>query len=161
MGIEAAYRGRGVGTALKKAQREQALHRGIDLIKWTFDPLESRNAYLNLEKLGVIIREYRVNHYGFTSSHLQRGMESDRLIVEWWLNRSRVPIGEESRRISIVDDVETLKDQDLDKAIQLQLRVRKEFEEHFKNGYMVAGFERLLDHSEYILSPVSGTDFEN
>ena len=71
-------------------QREEALARGIELIEWTFDPLEIKNAYLNIEKLGAIVRRYNINQYGITSSPLQGGLPSDRLIAEWWLKSKRV-----------------------------------------------------------------------
>ncbi len=58
------------------------------MIEWTFDPLEIKNAYLNIEKLGAIARRYNENQYGITSSPLQGGLPTDRLVAEWWLNRS-------------------------------------------------------------------------
>ena len=161
LGIENAYRGRGIGTALKKSQREHALERGIHLIEWTFDPLESKNAHLNLEKLGVVVRRYYVDHYGFTTSHLQRSMDSDRLMAEWWLERPRVEVEGETRRVRIPADIQAVKDRDLDEAIRIQQRVREEFRQYFDEGYMVVGFERRSDESEYLLRPIEGTDFEN
>jgi predicted GNAT superfamily acetyltransferase len=71
-------------------QREDALARGIELIEWTFDPLEIKNSYLNIERLGAIARRYTINQYGITSSPLQGGLPSDRLIAEWWLKSKRV-----------------------------------------------------------------------
>ena len=71
-------------------QREDALARGFELIEWTFDPLEIKNAYLNIEKLGAIARRYTVNQYGITSSPLQGGLPTDRLVAEWWLKSKRV-----------------------------------------------------------------------
>src|ERR1700727_26562 len=84
------YRNRGLGRRLKLLQREDALARGIELIEWTFDPLEIKNAYLNIEKLGAISQRYNINQYGITSSPLQGGLPSDRLIAEWWLKSKRV-----------------------------------------------------------------------
>jgi predicted GNAT superfamily acetyltransferase len=84
------YRNGGLGRRLKLLQREDALARGIELIEWTFDPLEIKNAYLNIEKLGAIARRYNINQYGITSSPLQGGLPSDRLIAEWWLKSKRV-----------------------------------------------------------------------
>ena len=75
---------------LKLFQREEALARGIELMEWTFDPLEIKNAYLNIEKLGAIARRYSVNQYGITTSPLQGGLPTDRLIAEWWMNSRRV-----------------------------------------------------------------------
>ncbi len=59
-------------------------------MEWTFDPLEIKNAYLNIERLGAIARRYHVNQYGLTSSPLQGGLPSDRLVAEWWLKSKRV-----------------------------------------------------------------------
>ena len=88
--MERHHRNGGLGRRLKLMQREDALARGIELIEWTFDPLEIKNAYLNLEKLGAIARRYNINQYGITSSPLQGGLPSDRLIAEWWLKSKRV-----------------------------------------------------------------------
>src|SRR5579863_9741912 len=78
-GVLGDYRDKGVGRALKLFQREEALGRGIRLIVWTFDPLELRNAYFNLNRLGAISRKYLPNHYGVTTSPLHRGLPTDRL----------------------------------------------------------------------------------
>lgn len=85
---EARYRG--VGYKLKLAQRAFALDQGIELITWTFDPLQSANAHFNFKKLGVLARRYEENYYGDMRDQLNRGIESDRLIVEWWLTSPRV-----------------------------------------------------------------------
>jgi predicted GNAT superfamily acetyltransferase len=84
------YRNRDIGLALKLRQREEALKEGIDLIEWTFDPLQSLNAHFNLSKLGVIVREYEENVYGHTSSPLHRGLPTDRFVAEWHLHSERV-----------------------------------------------------------------------
>jgi len=83
------HRDRGVGRLLKLLQREEALGRGIRLIEWTFDPLQSLNAHLNIAKLGVIVDSYRVDYYGETTSFLH-GTGTDRLWVTWSLNSERV-----------------------------------------------------------------------
>lgn len=90
LAVRKQYRNHGLGRRLKLFQREEALARGIELIEWTFDPLEIKNAYLNIEKLGAIARRYNINQYGITSSPLQGGLPSDRLIAEWWLKSRRV-----------------------------------------------------------------------
>ncbi len=79
------WRNKGVGRKLKLAQREDALLRGIELMEWTFDPLEIRNAHLNIARLGAIVRRYRRNFYGPSSSPLQGGLPTDRVVAEWWL----------------------------------------------------------------------------
>src|SRR5271156_3699257 len=90
LAVRKEHRNTGLGRRLKLLQREDALARGIELIEWTFDPLEIKNAYLNIEKLGAIARRYNINQYGITSSPLQGGLPSDRLIAEWWLKSMRV-----------------------------------------------------------------------
>src|SRR2546429_1725157 len=89
-GVASDYRDRGVGRLLKLFQREEEIGRGIRLIQWTFDPLELRNAHFNLNRLGAISRRYLANLYGVTTSPLHRGLETDRLLVEWHLDSARV-----------------------------------------------------------------------
>ncbi len=84
------FRRAGVGQLLKWEQRREALARGIKLIEWTFDPLEWKNAALNLNRLGAIARRYLPNIYGISSSPLHRGLPTDRLVAEWWLDSPRV-----------------------------------------------------------------------
>jgi chorismate synthase len=81
---------RGVGVRLKWAQREEALRRGLSLITWTYDPLQARNANLNLRRLGGTAVEYLSNFYGITTSALHHGLPTDRLLVRWDLNGERV-----------------------------------------------------------------------
>ncbi len=90
MGVRPECQNYGIGRKLKLAQREEALSRGIDLVEWTFDPLEVRNARINLELLGVICRTYLENVYGVSSSRLHGGLPTDRLVAEWHLNSARV-----------------------------------------------------------------------
>jgi predicted GNAT superfamily acetyltransferase len=90
LAVRKDYRNAGLGRRLKLLQREDALVHGVELIEWTFDPLEIKNAYLNIERLGAIARRYNINQYGITSSPLQGGLPSDRLIAEWWLKSKRV-----------------------------------------------------------------------
>jgi predicted GNAT superfamily acetyltransferase len=84
------WRSKGVGRRLKLAQRDEAISRGIALIEWTFDPLEIRNAHLNIARLGAIVRRYRRNFYGPSSSPLHGGLPTDRIFAEWWLKSDRV-----------------------------------------------------------------------
>ena len=90
MGVRPECQNYGIGRQLKLAQREEALSRGIELVEWTFDPLEVRNARINLELLGAICRTYLVNFYGVSSSRLHGGLPTDRLVAEWHLNSARV-----------------------------------------------------------------------
>lgn len=89
-GVQEEYRGSEIGFRLKRAQRQVALNRGIDHMVWTFDPLMSVNAYFNMHKLGTVARRYYVNYYGEMPDALNRGIESDRLEVDWWLRGPRI-----------------------------------------------------------------------
>jgi predicted GNAT superfamily acetyltransferase len=84
------YQQRGVGGRLKWAQREDAVARGVDLITWTYDPLQARNAHLNLRRLGAEAVEFLENFYGITTSSLHHGLPTDRLLVRWALNSEGV-----------------------------------------------------------------------
>ena len=84
------YRNFGLGRRLKLAQRDDAIARGFDLMEWTYDPLEIKNAHLNIARLGAISRRYQPDFYGPSSSPLQGGLPTDRLYAEWWLNSPRV-----------------------------------------------------------------------
>ena len=90
VGVIPEVRNRGIARALKLAQRDDALARGFDLMEWTFDPTEIKNAYINIAKLGAIVRRYQHNFYGPSSSPLQGGLPTDRVYAEWWLRSKRV-----------------------------------------------------------------------
>ena len=133
LAVSSSRRNSGIGTQLKFAQKEQALQRGIRLIEWTFDPMMSRNAYLNIEKLGVIVRRYYPSFYG---------KDRDRLVAEWWLDRQRPSLNGESRRVTIAADPEG--------AQSDRVRVREEFLTHIKDDFYVAGFQRHGETSDYV-----------
>ena len=90
MGVTAGAREQGLGRRLKLAQRTRALAMGLELIEWTFDPLQAINAHLNFARLGVVATTYAENIYGDSSSVLHRGTPTDRLIAEWWIQRPHV-----------------------------------------------------------------------
>jgi predicted GNAT superfamily acetyltransferase len=90
MGVLPEWRSRGVASALKWAQRGRAMAAGLPLITWTFDPLESANARLNMYKLGAVSRRYWRNIYGEHFGALNEGLPTDRLLVEWWIRGERV-----------------------------------------------------------------------
>lgn len=95
LGVATDARSAGVGRLLKLAQREATLAMGIDLVEWTYDPLQAYNAHLNFTKLGVVVEEYEENIYGESSSPLHRGSPTDRFVAEWHLREPHV-----ERRIS-------------------------------------------------------------
>ncbi|MGB0012455.1 MAG: GNAT family N-acetyltransferase [Candidatus Sulfotelmatobacter sp.] len=153
LAVHKDHRNGGLGRRLKLLQREDALARGIELIEWTFDPLEIKNAYLNIEKLGAIARRYNINQYGITSSPLQGGLPSDRLIAEWWLKSERVeallktgkvPAFEKRLGIDVPAQIYEWKAaaESRDKAQTVQQRNRGQFLEAFEDGLAVLGYER-------------------
>ncbi len=89
-GVIPEYKLKGIGYHLKLAQREYVIKQGLDLIMWTFDPLQSINARFNIRKLGALTNTYHVNYYGEMQSSLNVGLESDRFKVEWWIKSPRV-----------------------------------------------------------------------
>ena len=98
-GVHPDYRDQNLGYRLKLAQREVVLSQGIDLITWTFDPLEARNAWLNFHKLGAVCNTYLRNVYGDMRDGLNAGLPSDRLQVDWWIGSEWV-----ERRLRGEDD---------------------------------------------------------
>ena len=90
LGVLPAYRNTGIGFRLKRAQWQMVRHQGIDRITWTFDPLLSRNAHLNITKLGTVCNTYLRNFYGDMRDEMKQGLPSDRLEVDWWVNTHRV-----------------------------------------------------------------------
>jgi len=151
------WRGHGVGTELKLAQRDAVLAQGINLITWTYDPLESRNAALNIRKLGCICRTYTRNMYGEMSDNLNAGLATDRFEVEWWLDEQRPQLALDSPRIEIEVpvDFQTIKRQDINMAKAWRMRTRMQFEQAFKNGYAVTSFGQSGNRAYYELTKLS------
>lgn len=153
LAVRKEYRNLGLGRGLKLAQRADALERGFDLMEWTFDPLEIKNAYLNIEKLGAIARRYNVNQYGITSSPLQGGLPTDRLVAEWWMRSSRVdrllaglpPAKAQYReRIAVPAKIYEWKSSPATcgQALAIQERNRDKFVRAFREQLSVIGYER-------------------
>jgi predicted GNAT superfamily acetyltransferase len=90
LGVVEGARNEGVGDRLKRMQRDRALVLGLDLIEWTFDPMQAMNAHLNFAKLGVVVQEYRENLYGNSASPLHKGNPTDRFVAQWWIRTARV-----------------------------------------------------------------------
>ncbi|HUB29385.1 MAG TPA: GNAT family N-acetyltransferase [Terracidiphilus sp.] len=153
LAVRPAYRNRGLGAQLKLQQRLEALSRKFSLMEWTFDPLEIKNAYLNIHKLGAIVRRYYVNFYGVSSSRLQGGLPTDRLVAEWHLGsrwvaatlerRSGPPLVIEERiRVPVSIYEWKASEQDRERAADVQLENRNRFQEAFSRGLAVLGFVR-------------------
>lgn len=170
MAVAKDHQNKGVGARLKWAQRDKAISEGRRYIKWTWDPMQSRNAYFNINRLGVIVDTFADNFYGTdynadpTQSIDQRpGLQSDRLFGNWYLVSPRVealsqgetftinekPVG----AIAIPADWSTLIRNDVQEARSVQQRVRTEFQNAFKEGLVCAAFERGQEQSHYLLFP--------
>jgi predicted GNAT superfamily acetyltransferase len=153
LAVRQQYRNGGLGRRMKLYQREEALARGFELMEWTFDPLEIKNAYLNIEKLGAIARRYNVNQYGITSSPLQGGLPTDRLVAEWWMKSKRVEavLADSLRakfecraRIEVPAEIYEWKAEAAmrTQALAVQGSNRDRFERAFAEGLSVLGYER-------------------
>jgi len=171
------YRNAGLGRKLKLAQRDDALARGFDLMEWTFDPLEIKNAHLNMVRLGAIARRYIPNFYGPSTSPLQGGLPTDRLVAEWWLGSARVrrtlgELGEESAAAEpkpaqilvqvpvprAVADWKRNPDQ-RKLAESLQTRNRIALESAFARGLAITGYQRSPEGDGcFLLGAVSGLE---
>ncbi len=160
LGVVAEYRDRGVGRMLKLAQREEALARGVDLIEWTFDPLEIKNAWFNMERLGAVVRRFVLNQYGVTSSHLHGGLPTDRCVAEWWLASPRAeaivagrpfPRTAVEARIEVPATIETLRTTEPQRAREIQKAVSDQFQEHLGRGLAVIGVERSAEAGTYLI----------
>jgi predicted GNAT superfamily acetyltransferase len=163
LAVRNSFRNHGLGRRLKLAQRNDALERGFALLEWTFDPLEIKNAHLNLARLGAIARRYSINHYGYSSSPLQGGLPTDRLVAEWWLKSKRVvtlldqgqpPQIQVEKRIEVPAQIYAWKASDADRprAGEVQKRNCEQFRTAFSQGLAVLGYERdAADNGAFLL----------
>jgi predicted GNAT superfamily acetyltransferase len=153
LAVREGYQNRGLGAKLKLEQRKDALKRGIRHMEWTFDPLEIKNAYLNLHKLGAIARRYEKNFYGASTSRLQGGLPTDRLVAEWELDSPRVEAALEGRqaeariieaRIPVPASISEWRasDAERERALAVQTETRRKFQVAFSHGFAAVGFTR-------------------
>lgn len=164
--VRAEFQSFGIGARLKWAQREKALEREVNFIKWTFQPVQARNAFFNLEKLGANVREYHPNFYGtdYSTAHEQNGkhgLDSDRLFAEWHLESEKVVAlskgesfaekGEVSRTIEIPNDWNALVKANPQKAILEQARIKNEFQAAFAENLIGRSFERSETNPKFLL----------
>jgi predicted GNAT superfamily acetyltransferase len=146
------YRHQDIGFRMKLAQRQFAVDYGVSLIIWTFDPLQSRNAHLNINKLGAIVRRYEPNYYGEgLSTVFGEGVPSDRVFAEWWVNSAHVEAALSGQRpqvdrveghVTIPEDVDAVHRNSIDEHLRWRLRVRQEFATELARGMIARGFER-------------------
>ncbi len=161
LAVAPEHRGEGIGYRLKLHQRAQLLERGVETVRWTFDPLEARNAHINLRRLGAVAREYRRDAYGASDSPLHAGIGTDRLVAEWPIASARVaarlaghvdPAEAGAKRIAVPVDLQALKRDDLAAAVVWRKEVRAAFEAAFAEGYVAVDFERSGDGARYVLA---------
>lgn len=167
LAVDRDYQNKGVGARLKWAQRERAMAEGRLVVRWTWDPLQARNAHFNLNRLGAVVRSYAVNFYGTDysvhGSEISQapGIDSDRLFAEWELASERVITLAGGGRlkttttpasvIEIPADWNGLINEDPARARLEQLRVRREFGGAFARGLVCTGFERSITSPGYLL----------
>jgi predicted GNAT superfamily acetyltransferase len=153
LAVRPSHRNRGLGEQLKWEQRREALSRGIRRMEWTFDPLVISNAFLNIHRLGAISSAYLVDFYGVSSSRLQGGLPTDRLLAEWELDSPRVEaiLARSSAaarsiqdRILVPAPIDRWKasESSRPKALVAQLEIRQKFQAAFSRGLAVLGFSR-------------------
>ncbi len=164
LGVVRGHENQGLGQALKLAQRRAARESGIHRIEWTFDPLRAKNAYLNIRRLGAIVRRYLPDYYGHVESRFQHGLPSDRLVAEWHLDSARVRralAGKPSRdglqppaaEVLIPSDIDTLLKSHHAEARALQAAVRRQLQKHFLRGLAITGFCCDAQSARYLLDP--------
>ena len=150
LAVRETFRNSGLGKKLKFAQRDDALQRGIRLIEWTFDPLEIKNAWLNIKRLGAVARRYNPNQYGMSSSPLQGGLPTDRLVAEWWLDSKRVTsalagntaTAKIEKQIEVPAAIYDWKKSADPRAEEVQSANRTAFQKSFAEGLTVLRYER-------------------
>lgn len=165
LAVEADLRDQNLGYKIKLAQRRHALAAGVELIFWTFDPLISRNAHFNINKLGVVLRHYERNYYGQgVSTGFHADVPTDRVIAEWWVSSDHVKTvlrGETpelpnlTAEIEIPDDIDGIRSRSTDEHLEWRIQVREQFETQFAAGVIACGFSRdpARRVGHYLLSP--------
>jgi predicted GNAT superfamily acetyltransferase len=168
MAVDPEYQNKGVGAKLKWNQRARALAEGRHFIKWTWDPMQARNAHFNLNRLGVTVDSYAANFYGTdypaspnSNEATGPGIDSDRLFARWQLNTRRVKelsegvafplIKKPAATIEIPVNWTKLIREEPSRAKTEQLRVRSEFQNAFANSLICAAFERSDERPRYLL----------
>jgi len=154
LAVRPAYRNLDLGRRLKLAQRDHVMAQGIELISWTFDPLQSLNAHFNFNKLGVIADRYLPNFYGEDPASFLHQTGTDRLWVSWFVSRERRdPIaGEDQVAIEIPADINALVEHSPETALKWRAETRRAFTEALKAGYIVESFVRDKQGGRYLLT---------
>lgn len=159
LAVKQAYRSFNLGYKLKLAQREEVLAQGINLITWTFDPLQSLNAHFNFTKLGVISDRYLINFYGEEATSFLHQSGTDRFWVKWLLTSDRVvrrlnstkPVLENPSDKLLIEIPEDINAMPAEQALEWRERTRRAFTEAIGAGYVVVDFYRAERTGVYIL----------
>ncbi|MEK4825207.1 GNAT family N-acetyltransferase [Niallia sp. FSL W8-0951] len=181
MAVKEEDRNAGLGFKMKEKQKEMALERGYTKIIWTFDPLESRNANLNIAKLGGVVKTYYSNHYGDMEDELNGGLPSDRLLLEWdigkrsdnrhpegeqihslvtWETRGEIPIPlsfdvlsikANTYKVPVPKDIHTIKEIDFAAAETWRIMHRNVFTQLFVRGYIIHSFQKTNEPVNYYI----------
>jgi len=158
LAVKTEYRNLDLGRRLKLAQREHVLAQGLELMTWTFDPLQSLNAHFNFNKLGVVADRYLPDFYGDEATSFLHQTGTDRLWVSWLIATERVKKiidgaaqtehGNDCISIEIPGDINSLEQQ---VALQWRKETRRAFMDALKGGYVVVGFTRENNVGRYLL----------
>jgi len=164
--VKKDFQSYGIGAKLKCSQRDRSLAENVKIIKWTFQPVLARNAFFNLEKIGATMGHYEPNFYGTNYLTIGRpeeniGLDSDRLFAEWHLESEKVSAlskgesftetGEIVKEIEVPNDWNALVKTDPRKAIEVQARMKEEFQTAFADGLIARSFERSETNPKYLL----------
>jgi predicted GNAT superfamily acetyltransferase len=154
-GVIEELRHKDIGYQLKLAQRQHAIAAGVPMIFWSFDPLQSRNAHFNINKLGAIIRTYKINYYGEgVSSVFDSHLPSDRVIAQWWigsphvenvLRGNRPNVETPDSNVEIPDNIDAIRAESLEEHINWRMKVREDFLAALEQGSIVRGFVRDVE----------------
>ncbi|MGH9480931.1 MAG: GNAT family N-acetyltransferase [Terriglobales bacterium] len=161
LAVAPEFRNLRLGRRLKLRQRDEAMALGIELMEWTFDPLEIKNGYFNLAVLGVVARRYYPDLYGPTTSALQAGLPTDRMVAEWWLRSPRVaaiaadgapaePAAESE--IAVPAEIVAWKAAGDPRAGELQRRNREALRTAFASGFTAVGYRIGTEGGAFLLS---------
>ena len=152
LAVDESQRDSGIGYALKLEQRRRALADGVPLVVWTFDPLQSRNAHFNINKLGVVVRRYVEDFYGAQhASVFDAGIGSDRVFAEWWVGSPHVARAIEGQAVAptglepfveIPADFNAIKQTDQEQALLWRLRTREQFQSRLSRGLVAVALVR-------------------
>ena len=154
LAVKSEYRNLDLGRRLKLAQRDHVKSQGIELISWTFDPLQSLNAHFNFNKLGVIADRYLLDFYGADPASFLHQTGTDRLWVSWFISREREEpmAGDDQIAIEIPSNIDALVQHSPETALKWRAETRRAFTEALKAGYVVTSFVRDQKVGKYLLT---------